>query len=103
MVGAWLGATEVDVDVPAPASGGLYQLSIYCLDWANYAGGITQTVSILDGDTGTVLDTQPVSGFSARPVYLRWAVEGHVRVRIARTAGTAAAVSGLFLDPVPSP
>jgi len=103
MVGAWLGATELDVDVPAPASGGLYQLSIYCLDWANYAGGITQTVTVVNGDTGAVLDSRSISGFSATPVYLRWVVEGHIKLVITKTAGSAAALSGVFIDPVPAP
>lgn len=102
---AWNDPKEIDLDVPAPgaANGGVYLLGLYFCDFANWAGGITQQVQVADADSGAVLDTQTITGFSAAPVYLRWAIESHVKVKITRISGGGAVLSGVFLDPCPAP
>ena len=44
-----------------------------------------------------MLATTPVSAFSAGQ-YLVWNLTGHVTLRVTRTAGLTAVVSGLFFD-----
>jgi hypothetical protein len=52
---------------------------------------------VLDAATGQVLDSREVSGFQ-NGRYLTWELTGHVRLRVTRTGGMNAVVSGLFFD-----
>ncbi len=56
-----------------------------------------ETVEVLDAVTGALLDSRAVSGFGGGQ-YWSWTVSGHVTVRVIRTAGDNAVVSGLFFD-----
>ena len=72
-------------------------MAIYSLDY--YAQGLrTQTVSILDGATNAVLDSQSLSSFQ-NGKYLVWNLQGHVVLRVTNTSMVNAVVSGLFFDP----
>ena len=75
-----------------------HQLAVYCLDWYT-AGGRTQTVSILDGATKAVLDSQNVTSFQ-NGKYLVWNLTGHVILQVTNTGPINATISGLFFDPV---
>jgi hypothetical protein len=69
-----------------------YQMAVYCLDWDNLGRG--QTLEILDANNN-VLDTRSVSSFGAG-IWIVWSVSGHVQLRVTRTAGGNAVISGLF-------
>ena len=77
--------------------GAPHQLAVYCLDWET-GGGRTQTISMLDGATNTVLDSQNVTSFQ-NGKYLVWTLTGHVVLRLTNTGPSNAAISGLFFDP----
>jgi len=75
--------------------GNQHQAALYFLDWEN--SHRTETVQVLDGDTGAVLDTRNLSNF-ATGVYLVWNLAGHVKVRVTNTNASANAVlAGIFL------
>ncbi|MCU1337781.1 MAG: hypothetical protein JWO19_3362 [Bryobacterales bacterium] len=76
--------------------GAPHQLAVSCLDWD--AGGRIQTVSILDGVTNAVLDSQNVDSFQ-NGKYLVWNLTGHVLLRVTNTGPINATISGLFFDP----
>jgi hypothetical protein len=54
-------------------------------------------VSILDGVTNAVLDTQSLSSFQ-NGKYLVWNLTGHVILRVTNTGGINAVISGLLFD-----
>ena len=72
-----------------------HQVAVYNLDWD--LNGRTQTVSILDGTTNAVLDSQSVSSFQ-NGKYLVWKLTGHVIIRVTNTGPANAVISGLFFD-----
>ncbi|HEV2762712.1 MAG TPA: SBBP repeat-containing protein [Pyrinomonadaceae bacterium] len=85
--------------------GASHRVALYFLDWDG--GGRAQTVEVLDAATGAVLDSRSVSDF-AQGQYMVWNLTGHVRLRLTRTAGNNAVLSGLFFDaagtaPTPTP
>jgi hypothetical protein len=77
--------------------GAQHQLAVYCLDWET-GGGRSQTVSVLDGATNAVLNTQNVTGFQ-NGKYLVWNLTGHVILQVTNTGPYNATISGLFFDP----
>jgi alpha-L-rhamnosidase len=72
-----------------------HKIALYFLDWDSTSRA--QTVEVLDASTNQVLDTRSISGFN-NGKYLVWNVKGNVRIRITRTSGANAVVSGLFFD-----
>lgn len=79
-------------------------ISVYYWDgavnWGDHSA--PQTITILDSDGVTVLDTQALDEDFTGGVYLRWAVSGPCVVR--SSTGTAfAVVSAVFFDPPASP
>jgi hypothetical protein len=68
--------------------------ALYFLDWDN--SGRTETVTVLDGESLTILDTRTVSDF-VYGKYLVWQVGGHLIFQITPAAGPNAVVSGIFL------
>jgi hypothetical protein len=83
--------------------GQTHQLALYLLDWDQYGGGRSEQVQLVDATSGTVLNTQSVSNFG-NGEYLVWNVSGDIQIRITSQDSFGSAVlSGLFLDPVPSP
>jgi hypothetical protein len=90
----WYTAGSMTADVNI-TDGQAHQLAVYCTDWDNI--GRAQTVEILDGTTGAVLDSRSVSSFASGR-YLVWNVSGKVKVRVTRTGGNNAVIEGLFLD-----
>jgi hypothetical protein len=89
---AWYAANSFTIDVNL-TDGQAHQLALYLLDWDHQ--GRSERVDILDTNTGTVLNSQTVSGFG-NGEYLVWNLSGHVQIRITDLAGPNAVVSGLF-------
>ncbi len=87
---AWYAdAFTIDVNV---AAGRVQQLAVYALDYET--DGRAQRYDLVDA-SGVTLDTRTLTDFSGGK-YAVWAVTGHVTLRITRTAGTNAVVSGVF-------
>ena len=91
IAGTWYSSTSFDIDVNV--TGGSHLMSLYSVDWDTSARA--QRFDVLDATTLAVLDTRTMSGFHGG-VYLSWNVTGHVKVRVTRTGGVNAVVSGIF-------
>ncbi|HEX6796179.1 MAG TPA: hypothetical protein VF116_00545 [Ktedonobacterales bacterium] len=95
----WYSFTSFTIDVNI-TDGQTYQLALYLLDWDQQ--NRVETVSVVDGSSGTALDTRPVSGFG-NGEYLVWQVRGHVSIQVINAAGSLnAVVSALFFAPAAS-
>jgi len=92
IAGLWYSAASMTMDVDL-TDGQMHRIGLYNLDWDNI--GRVQTVEILDAADDTVLDTRTVSNFGGGE-YLVWNVQGHVKIRVTRTSGANAVVSGIF-------
>src|SRR5262245_3329086 len=89
----WYGDTfAIDVNI---VDGVKHQISLYLLDWDSNKR--RQTIDVIDAATGTVLDSRNASKFQNGQYWI-WTVTGHVVIRVTRTAGASAVVSGLFFD-----
>lgn len=92
--GTWYSYDQFVIDLPF--SGALlYRMAVYCLDWDNLAR--TETLEVLDANN-IVLDTRTIGNFVAG-TWAVWNLSGHVRLRVTRTAGANAVISGLFFGP----
>jgi hypothetical protein len=91
----WYAATSFTVDV-ALTDGQTHEVALYCVDWDQ--GGRGQRVEIVDAATNAVLDSRDLTGFT-QGQYLVWNLKGNVRIRVVRTGGPNAVVSGLFFNP----
>ena len=92
----WYTSSSFTIDLNF-TDGHPHQLAVYCLDW-DTGGARAQTVSILNGATNTVLDSQNLSSFQ-NGKYLVWKLSGHVVLQVTKTGGANAVISGLFFDP----
>jgi hypothetical protein len=90
----WVSATSFTIDINL-VDGNSHRVALYCLDWDRR--GRIQTVEILDGLTGTIIDSRSISNFT-NGGYLIWNLAGNVRIRITRAGGVNAVVSGIFLN-----
>ena len=89
LAGVWYQTSwSMNVDVT-----GTHQLALYLLDINN--DGFTETITVKDAATGTVLDSRSASGFSGG-VYYVWNVSGNVTITFTSTAGHWAVLSGIF-------
>jgi hypothetical protein len=70
-----------------------HQLALYALDWDGL--GRSESIQILDANTGLVLDTRSISGFT-NGLYVIWNISGHVRINVTLTGGANAVISGVF-------
>ena len=91
----WYADTSFTIDLNF-TDGAQHQLAVYCVDW-DTAGGRTQTVSILDGTTSAVLNSQNLSSFQ-NGKYLVWNLTGHVILKVTNTGPINAVISGLLFD-----
>jgi RHS repeat-associated protein len=94
---AWTndGSFTVDLNFSDQAT---HQVAIYGLDFDSTVRA--QTVSILDAGTNAALDTRNMTGYNGGQ-YMVWNLSGHVIVKVTRTAGSGALLSGLFFDTAP--
>ncbi len=77
------------------SDGQTHTLELYFLDWDNDRR--SESVTLSDADTGTVLDTETVSSFQSG-VYLDWSVSGNILITIRSLSSANAVLSGLFFD-----
>jgi hypothetical protein len=90
--GCWYSSSPFTIDLRF-TDGATHRLALYFCDWDS--AGRTETVELLNGDTGAVLQTQTISGFSGGR-YLIWDLKGHLQVRVTKTAGPNGVVNGIF-------
>ena len=76
--------------------GKVHEVAVYCLDWDNQ--GRVETVSILNPQTGAVLDSHTVSSFS-NGQYVVWNLSGNIEIQVTNVSGPNAVMSGLFFSP----
>ena len=79
--------------------GNVHEIAVYCLDWDNQAR--VETVSILNPQTGAVLDSHTISSFT-NGQYLAWNLSGNIEIKVTDVSGPNAVISGLFFSPVGS-
>jgi uncharacterized membrane protein YkoI len=84
------GTFSFDVNL---ADGNAHQFALYAVDWD--ASGRSETIQVVDANTGAVLDTRTLSNFN-NGVYLVWNISGHVKINVTWNTGTNAVVSGAF-------
>jgi hypothetical protein len=75
--------------------GNMHKISLYLLDWDSTVR--SETVSIVDAESNTLLDTETYSSFNGG-VWAVWNVTGRVAIQVVKTAGGNAVVSGIFID-----
>ncbi len=89
-----------DIDL-AFSDQAMHRLVLYFLDFAGTAPN--QTVSILDANGNSVLDTQDIANAAFQSgEYGLWNVSGHVLVRVTSTNGLSPLVSGIFFQTAPA-
>jgi hypothetical protein len=94
LAACWYSTNEFRVDL-AFNDQNYHKVSFYFLDWDQAARAIS--VQILDASTGAVLDTRTLANFGGG-VYQSWNLKGSVRVRVLKTSGANAVISGIFFD-----
>jgi hypothetical protein len=92
----WYTGTTFTIDVNI-SNGSQHQIALYLLDFDTTSR--VETIEVRDAATQAVLDTRVGSGFNGGQ-YLKWKVGGHVSIRVTRTGGNNAVVSGVFFDTV---
>jgi uncharacterized delta-60 repeat protein len=95
MAACWYSSTGFDIDFNI-TDGRTHRLAVYLCDWDYNGRG--QTIQLINPSTGAILNSQTVSGFSGGQ-YLVWDIKGQVRLRLTRTAGVNAVLSGFFFGP----
>jgi uncharacterized delta-60 repeat protein len=91
LAACWYSGAGFSIDFTI-TDGQSHRVALYLLDWDN--AGRNETVQLLDGDTGALLNTQTVSGFGSG-IYLIWNISGHLTVQLAPNSGNAV-LSGFF-------
>ena len=91
---AWSSASDFTIDISL-MDAKAHRVSLYCLDWDE--AGRTETIDVLNASNENVLESHTISDF-ADGRYLTFDLSGHVKIRITRTAGTNAVLSGLFFQ-----
>ncbi|WP_020580429.1 bifunctional metallophosphatase/5'-nucleotidase [Actinopolymorpha alba] len=90
---------QFDTTISVPA-GQAYRLAVYLLDY-DTNNTRAQTLTLTDS-SGAVLSTYTATRFASGR-YLLWDIDQDVTLRIVRTGGANAVLSGLFLDPIGTP
>lgn len=95
--GAWHSNTAEGFTIDVNMAGTKpHQVAMYLLDYDG--SGRAERIDIVDPATGAVLSTHAASSFN-NGQYLVWSISGHVQIKITRTGGPNAVVSGLFFGP----
>ena len=91
LAATWYGDTfSIDLNL---TDGNVHRVGLYVVDW-DFAGR-GETLEVHNAATNALLDTRTVSAFN-NGQYVMWNIQGHVTVRVIRTAGVNAVVSGVF-------
>ena len=80
--------------------GNTHRVALYLLDWDSTSR--IETVSIIDAESNTVLDTEGYASFPAGE-YAIWNLKGNVIIEVTKTSGANAVVAGIFFDPATAP
>jgi len=91
LAGVWYQTTSWTINLNI--AGGPNQVALYLLDYLN--AGYTETITIKDATTGTVIDTHTASNFSGGAYYV-WNVNGNVTISLTAPTGHLAVLSGIF-------
>jgi hypothetical protein len=94
LAATWYSPSSFSIDVNL-TDGNSHQVAVYALDWD--AQGRTETISIVNPSTNSVLNSQTVSSFSGGE-YLVWNITGHVTISVTCTGGPNTVISGIFFD-----
>ena len=78
------------------SDGNAHKIALYLLDWDSTTRA--ETISILDGTTHAVLDTETFANFN-NGEYASWNIKGNVIIQVTVTGGINAVVSGIFFGP----
>jgi hypothetical protein len=90
----WQSNTSFTINVSL-TDGLSHEVSLYLLDYTN---GRSESIEVLNAETGAVLSgPETVSSFPGGE-YLTWALTGHVEFVITHISGPNAVVSGIFFD-----
>ena len=87
---AWYNDSQFSIDVKLTDGQGPTEL-LHFMDWDHLNGGRNERVDVIDDATGTVLNSQTISGFQ-NGVYLVWNVTGSVTSLASRKISPAAAM-----------
>jgi len=103
LAATWYTSSTLTIDLNF-TDGAMHRLALYCLDWDSTERG--QTLELVDATTNELLDTRALSSFNGGK-YLVWDLSGHLKIKITKTSGESAVVSGLYFSraalPSPSP
>jgi len=88
----WYSNSTLAFDVDF-TDGNTHQFALYALDWD--LQGRSETIQILDVNSGTQLDSETISNFGSG-VYLVWNLSGHVQVNVLPNNSANGVVSGVF-------
>lgn len=72
------------------------QVAIYAVDWDSFSR--SESITVLDGDTGAVLIPPMLISNYHGGVYAAWNLAGHVVLRFLSVSGANAVMSAIFLD-----
>jgi hypothetical protein len=92
LASTWYSGSSFSVDVNL-TDGQQHAVELYAVDF-DYRGR-SETIQLLDANTGAVLDTRSISNFTSG-IYIGWSVTGHVTVQVTCNGGANAVVSGIF-------
>jgi hypothetical protein len=91
----WYNAPTITMDVNL-TDGGTHRVALYAVDWDTYAFGRAETLQVVDANSGTVLDSRNISGFT-NGVWVYWNITGHVKININNLNSASNVVfSGIF-------
>ena len=91
---AWYNTSAFDITLNL-TDGQTHDVAFYAVDWDSSTRA--QRFDVYDTIGGTLLASQTMTGFH-NGQYIVFRLSGNVRVRITKTAGNNAVVSGLFFD-----
>ena len=98
LAATWYSNSSFSMDVQIN-DGKAHQVALYAVDWDH--ANRTETIQVIDSNTGTVLDTQSLANFQ-NGVYLAWNISGNVTFKVTNTGNTNAVLSGLFFGSTPA-
>ena len=88
----WFADVAFDIDVNL-TDGLAHQVEVYGVDWDGFAR--SERIDVLDATSGAVLDSRTLTGFHGGQ-YAVWTLRGHVTLRVTRTGGNNAVISGVL-------
>jgi hypothetical protein len=90
----WYSSSSFTININL-TDGNTHQVEMYALDWDDL--GRAETITLTDANSGAVLDTRNISGFSGGE-WLVYNLTGNVLVTVTLTGNQNAVISGLFFQ-----